>query len=273
MRKFVFGGSYASFTFDPDAEAYFAANTAITLDADKLAIDAFYKGLKADGIYTKIKAMYLPKWGAATNDKWNLIDPQDTNAAFRLAFVGGVTHSTSGVTFNGTNGAANTFLAPSTLTNNDTHLSAYSRTNTAGTFADMGASAPSPTFIPLIGFYARTATNLFAVRMYDYTAGKTLETGNTDSRGFFVGNRVNSTGLNNWKNGINQGGTTYTNVSDITTVTQNIHLGCINLNGTLSQFSNRQYAFFSIGNGLTNADNLAFYNRVNTLMTYFGINV
>ncbi len=84
----VAGGAVA---YDTDAQAYFTANTAITSAADKNAINTFYLGLKSDGIYTKIKAMYLPLWSTATNNKWNLVNPLDTNGAFRLTFATGMT--------------------------------------------------------------------------------------------------------------------------------------------------------------------------------------
>ena len=58
IRPFVEGAQ--AVLFDADALAYITANTAITSTADKNAINTFYSGLKSDGIYTKIKAMYLP---------------------------------------------------------------------------------------------------------------------------------------------------------------------------------------------------------------------
>ena len=97
-------------TYDTDALAYFTANTSITSAADKNAINTFYLGLKSDGIYTKMKAMYLPIWGSAASSKWNLIN----NRTFDLSFTTGWTYSSSGITPNGTSAYADTFLIPST---------------------------------------------------------------------------------------------------------------------------------------------------------------
>lgn len=239
VNPYVFAG------FDPDAEAFITA-ASITDPTQQSAVNQLVLDLKSYSLWSKMKAIYPMVGGSASSHKWNLKDPRDLDAAYRLTFAGGVTHASTGVTFNGTNGAANTYLAGTALTNNDTHLSAYPRTNTNGTYCDLGASTAAPTYIPLIAMYARDSDG-FRVRMYEYTAGKTLSTSNTDSRGFFVGNRVSSTGLNSWKNGSNQGGTTYTNTDNVTSITVPIYLGAVNLNGTLSQYSNREYAFFSIG--------------------------
>ena len=189
-----------------------------------------------------------------------------------MVFSGGVTHSSNGVQFGGVNGVANTYLAPSLLTNNNTHISVYSRTNSNGLFCDMGASAAAPTYLPLIAIYPRD-TNTFATRMYSYIIGNSLSTANTDSRGLFISNRTSSILLNQWKNGVKQGTATYTNVQNVSTITQNIHLGALNLNGTLAQYSNRQQAFASIGDGLTDTEASNFYTAVQAFQTTLGRHV
>ena len=253
---------------DPDAQAFITA-AAITDPTQQQAINTLVVDLKGYGIWSKMKAIYPFVGGTAAQHKWNLKDPRDLDAAFRLVFLGGWTHSVNGALPNGTNGAANTYLAPSLLTNNNTHLSVYSRTDSNGTFCDLGVSAPAPTYIPLIGMYPRDANN-FAVRMYDYTAGKTLTSANTNSQGFYIGNRTSSTVLNNWKNGVKQATVTYTNTDNVTSITQNIHLSSINLNGALSQYSNRQLALISIGDGLTDTDAANFYTSVQAFQTTLG---
>jgi len=52
-----------------------------------------------------------------------------------------------------------------------------------------------------------------------------------------------------------------------------IVIGAVNSSGTPTAYSNKQCRFSSIGDKLTEADASNFYTRVNTLMTYFGINV
>jgi hypothetical protein len=269
MRKFVFGGSYTSFVFDPDALAYFAANTAITDDADKLAIDAFYKGLKADGIYSKIKAMYLTKWGSATNDKWNLKDPRDLDTAFRLTFTGGFTHSTSGLTGNAVNAFAITHITPSlNLINNNTSIGVYSRTDTALPYTEIGCSN---SFLPILGLSVRNNLSDAFFDGYDFTAHRILRA-NASGFGFYVGNIKSSTAQEIFKNGSKMGATN-TIAQTQTQPSLKITIFARNDSGTAANYSSRQLPFSFIGEGMDDAENANFYNRVQTLMTYFGINV
>ena len=248
-------------TYDADALAYFTANTAITSAADKNAINSFYLGLKSDGIYTKIKAMYLPIWGSAATSKWNLVNPLDTNAAFRLTFHGtSWAYSSSGMTPN--NAYADTYLVPSTtLTLNSTHLSYYSRTSVNGSY-DIGSQivgAGLTLGIRDAGFtYVRVNTT---------GAGTESNILNADGKGFYQANRTSSTVQSIIKNNtINN-----YSVNSVSRPTNNIFIGAIN--NPIIYYGNKQCAFASIGNGLTDTEATNFYTRVNTLMTYFGINV
>lgn len=254
---------------DADAQAFITA-ASITDPTQQSAINTLVTDLKGYGVWTKMRALYPFVGGTSSTHKWNLKDPRDLDAAFRLVFSGGVTHSINGVQFGGVNGFGDTKLNCNLLTNNDNHLSIYSRTNSQGTYSDMGASAAAPTYIPLIAMYLRDSSDQFGARLYDYTVGKTLNTTNTDSRGFYNINRVDSTGMNSWKHGVNQGFSTYTNTENITLVNKNIYIGSINLDGTASQFSNRQYAFASIGSSLTNTEAANFYTAVQTFQTTLG---
>ena len=127
--------------YDADAQAFITA-AVITVLVQMTAINELTIGLKADSLWTSMKAIYPFVGGTATTHKWNLKDPRDLNAAFRLTFTGGWTHSSTGAQPNGVNGYADTFLIPLTsLTVSSGHLSIYSRTNSVGTYYDMGAIA------------------------------------------------------------------------------------------------------------------------------------
>jgi len=126
VRSFVAGGGPSN---DADAQAFIDA-AAITDVTQQSAINTLVLDLKNYGIWTKMKAVYPFVGGTATTHKWNLKDPRDLNAAFRLVFSGGWTHSSTGALPNGTNAYADTFLNENTiLTLNNEHLSYYSRTN------------------------------------------------------------------------------------------------------------------------------------------------
>ena len=255
-----------SVTYDADALAYFTANTAITSDADKNAINTFYLGLKSDGLYTKMKAMYLPIWGSATSSKWNLKDPRDIDAAFRLTFTTGWTFSSSGMTPNGTSSYANTKIIPNTtLSLNSTHISSYIRNSSQGVLLGTdGSSLPgtrlwiSPNF---------NGTNRYVQINTNSTTPLTPINSNV---GLWLGSRTSATVSKLYNNGsINYTSSESSSGLDLT----EIILGARNTYPTISNYSTSQICFSSIGNGLTDTESTNFYNRVNTLMTYFGINV
>lgn len=97
------------------ADAFLLA-TGITDPTITAAINTLVNDLIGYGIWNKIFAIYPFVGGTATTHKFNLKDPQDTNAAFRLVFSGGITHNASGVTGNGVNGSYNTNFSTAPMT-------------------------------------------------------------------------------------------------------------------------------------------------------------
>jgi hypothetical protein len=94
----------------------------------------------------KIKALYPIVGGTAATHKFNFVNPLDTNAAFRLVFFGGWTHSANGALPNGTNAYADTFINPSLfLSQNDTHISYYTRTNINAMYSSQQPSGGNAT--------------------------------------------------------------------------------------------------------------------------------
>src|SRR6187455_3074392 len=81
---------------DPDAGKFITAG-GITDPVQKKAIEAFVKATKAAGIWTKFYCVYPCVGGTALAHKLNLVNPQDTDAAFRLTFGVSVTHGPNGV--------------------------------------------------------------------------------------------------------------------------------------------------------------------------------
>lgn len=268
QRKYLsrkFFGIYKPITspaYDSDAQAYFNVNTSITSSADKTAINNFYLGLKSDGIYTKIKAMYLPIWGSASACKWNLVNPLDTNAAFRLTFTTGWTYSSSGITPNGTSAYARTEF--SSYSQNSQHISYYSRTD-SNTGVDLGNAVTGSA--GLIYLYIRD-TNTSYLRLNTTGAGSESSVTNTDGKGFYQLNRLASNKQTLFKNNTK---------NDFTVNSTGVPAGSLFLGGAQSLssilYGNKQCSFSSIGDGLTDTEASNFSNRVNILMTYFGINV
>ena len=228
-------------TTDPDAQAFITA-AAITDPTQQAAINTLVVDLKGYSIWTKMKALYPFVGGTSSTHKFNLKDPLDTDAAFRLVFSGGVTHASTGATFNGTNGFADTKLASNgVLPQNSTHFSAYSRTNnTSGGYmvanGNAGASGECKIFARWFDNNCYTGINTFGQN----------PTSNSDSRGYFIVNRSSATQhsvvIRGTKTDFN------TNSSGLNTNTFRI---CSSIS---TAYDNKEIAFASIGDGLTTTE-------------------
>lgn len=84
------GGGY-----DPDAQAFITATGISGSNAD--AINQLVLDLKSYSLWNLIDAFYPFIGGTSTTCKYNLKDPQDTNAAYRMGFNGSWTFSSNGV--------------------------------------------------------------------------------------------------------------------------------------------------------------------------------
>ena len=249
-------------TTDPDAQAFITA-AAITDPTQQAAINTLVVDLKGYSIWTKMKALYPFVGGTATSMKWNLKDPRDLDAAFRLLFIGGGSWDNNGYTPNGSNGYADTKLIPNnTITNSSGHLSVYSRTNLSGG-VDMGSVSTTGGTIE-DSIFSRWTDNKFYA---NYGTQSYPNVNNTDSRGLFITNRNSATNTTGFKNGSKVIDTAQTSLG----VSLNIMpIGAYNNNGTFQYYSNRQYAFASIGDGLTDTEAANFYTAVQSFQTTLG---
>jgi len=248
---------------DSSASAFISA-AGITDATQISAINNLVVGMKSDGVWTKMKAIYPFVGGTASTHKYNLKDPRDLDAAFRLVFNGGWTHSSTGATPNGTNGYADTKLAPDLLTTNNAHLSFYSRTNITYTpyVIDMGSNANPPSNNPELSIAMRHSGSTYN------TLGSfvfALSYVNATSAFYSISSRTSSTSLKGYKNGVLQG--TDTNLNVFTGFGNNIYIGGDNLGGTAARFSSRQCAFSTIGDGLTDTEAANLYTRVQAYQT------
>jgi len=224
-------------TTDPDAQAFITA-ASITDPTQQSATNQLVVDLKGYSIWTKMKALYPFVGGTASSHKFNLKDPRDLDAAFRIQFIGGGTWSSTGYTPNGTNGYADTkLIAQNVLGLNSTSFGVYSRTNVNRNAPSIGnvtggASAECSLWLSSGG-------NAF-LRVNNPNVSSQAS---TDSRGLFVANRANSTQIN-----LQIRGTQYTFSQNSNSLYVNsFHLGGVNPNF----FDNKEIAFSFIGDGLT----------------------
>ena len=121
--------------------------------------------------------------------------------------------------------------------------------------------------------YSRTTSNLLygCIDLFPSVAADYISNTVTDSRGHFLLSRTASNLSKAYKNGSILG--TKTNIGNRTTKQITISASNKDNPDQLSQYSTRQWSFASIGDGLTDTEATNFNTRLNTLMTYFGINV
>ena len=261
INPYAFGVAY-----DPDAQAFFTAS-GLTGATNLTAINNLVVALKGFGIWTKMKAIYPFIGGTAALHKWNLKNPLDTNAAFRLVFSGGWTHLSTGALPNGTNGWANTFLSPSTsLTNNNTHISYYSRTNTLGPNKGLIGCSTGGTSIPLFTIYGRNGSNVVLMDSYNYITNRN-QGGEPTGQSFLLNTRTSNASFKSFRNSTLVATSPNANTDNVTGINFPISIGGLNLNGTVSQFSDFQCAFSSIGDGLTDTEAANFYTAVQAYNT------
>jgi hypothetical protein len=243
INPYSFGVAY-----DPDAQAFITA-AGITDNTQKNAINTLVINCKAAGIWTKMQAIFPFVGGTASTHKWNLKNPLDTNAAYRLVFSGGWTHSSTGAKPNGTNAFADTFFFSSSLSLNSIHASFYSRTN----FTDnnykinFGALRPGP------DSFSDIALDWNGVSVFRLNNGGvyTSVSSGGNNQGFYTVSRTASNIIKAFKNN-----TTILNAADASGATSNnrsFYIGAAN-NGVPQYYTPNECAFATIGDGLTDTE-------------------
>lgn len=89
--------------------------------------------------------------------------------------------------------------------------------------------------------------------------------------GFFLANRETSTALRSLRDNVSLGSNTNTNTGTLPNIV--MFLGALNNAGSAVNYSVRQCAFASYGNGLTTTDETNLYSRVQTFNTALNRNV
>jgi hypothetical protein len=223
--------------FDTDALSFITAASISDL-TQQTAINTLVTDLKTYNIWTKMKAIYPFVGGSSSSHKWNLKDPRDLDAAYRLTFFGGITHDADGFTGNGTTGYALTYLPASTMAQNSIHMSWRSNTDVGGT---VKAEIGQVSFSNLVGYSINGAGTAYVTRL-NSASSNTVST--TTSNGFYQASRLSSANYIMQKDGTQS---TVTSTSNAPTP-QNIIIGASS-NG--ADFSNRNIQLVTLGDGLT----------------------
>lgn len=250
--------SIGATAFDADAQS-FITTAGITNNTQKNAINTLVLAYKSAGIWTKMSAIYPLVGGTSTTHSYNLKNPSQ----FQITWSGSVTHDSNGVTGNGTTGYGDTGIIPSTsLTLENVHISCYNRTGNVRSHASIGAGTSGTNRLKIAS--QTTAT----IRAFlNSTIASTFNV--TNFIGSFVITKSSANNGSIWRN------TTESNATNTTTSlpSNSIFILADNNWGGANEYSNDNYAMFTIGTSLNSTDVLNKYTADQAFQTSLGRNV
>lgn len=253
------------YVVDADAQLFYnrvlSAGGSLS-STEQIAVNQLIINLKNNGLWSLMKAIYPMVGSSAAACSQNL-----KSSSFTGTFTSGWTYSSTGVKPNGTSAYMSTGLNPSTaLTNNNYHLTHYSRTQkTTGTEVDLGAISPVPVMISLSQYYAGAGKAFVAG---DYNTSVIINSSATNTLGFQVNTRITQTSAKIFFNNSQIGSTlTLSNPNNLPNTI--LSLGS-NYNTSPYEFSSKQCAFASVGDGLTDIQASNLYTIVQNFQTILG---
>jgi hypothetical protein len=206
-----------------------------------------------------MKALYPFVGGTSTTHKYNLKDPRDLDAAFRVSFIGGWTHSSTGALPNGTNGYADPFIFPNVLIGRDQILGYYLGTDNSGGI-EMGSAGGTD-----MALYTKLS-NIFYL---DFPSGLIDRTtfSNNDSRGNYLIYNNSTLGRGVYKNGSSVHSTAFVN-KDICDL--NLRKLSISRN-VYGNYGKKEFRFLFVGTGFTSTTEITnLQTAVQTFQTILG---
>lgn len=255
--------------FDPDAQAFITA-TGIS-GTDATAINTLVLDLKSYGIWNKMEVIYPFVGGTSTTNKYNLVDPQDTNGAYRIDFQNSWTFDSTGSLPAASNAYGNTFFNASTFSNVSTGMS-------YGYYAITG---PSSTYVDKYSFGAFAAqSQFFSIEERVNEADFKYVDNNSNFRVSYsnVGGNIqgfrqfsssgSATGDCNLSN--SNGTTTDTGAVLGTYPNLNFYVGNLNLNNSPYNSARQYLAFAYMGTPLTAQERTDYFTAVQAYQTTLG---
>jgi hypothetical protein len=239
----------------------FLTNTGITDTTITGSIRTLALSLDDAGLWSPINVIYPFVGGTATTHKYNLKDPRDLDAAYRLVFSGGWTHNSNGVTGNGTNTYADTKFNNTSGSQNSICFGVYNRTTGSAQWDMAGSQTPRT---QLVISYSNSAY----WDINNSANSATIAVGSARILGLVTANRYDSNNTQWANDGVGMRTAQLTTSAPAST---NFVLGAFNTSATLS--SARNYALCFIASGLTALQLATLSNIINTFQTNLSRNV
>lgn len=252
--------------YDVDAQLYIDAVGGLN-QTQKNNITNHVIGLKSNGIWSKLKAIYPFMGTTGTQHRYNLKNPVSSDAAFRLVYFGTVYHGSQFIEGDGSTGYVNTFYNPlSQASLNSESITIQTRNAVASgvnTRVEIGATT-SVGQTTKASFLQVDTPEPYGVMNTDLGTTSGLNGPvYTDKRGVFTLKKNGSTTLHMYKNGVQiasmvQAGTRPNN---------SLYLLNINVANTPfpSGYSAQKLGYVAIGAGLDAVETLALSDLITAL--------
>jgi hypothetical protein len=235
-----------------------------------VAVNNLFVNLKDSGLYNEMYAFWPMIGGTSSSCKWNAKDPRDLDAAYRLTFNGGIIFSSTGITPNGINAYANTYIVPNVVFNETDYQSFgyFSRTDSAiASEYVMGSNSGSTN--GACALIIRRNNNLrSAVSDFSTSSFRAAQDFNSlNGIGFFIGNQ-RGTSMNLYVNGAIVASDTVGG-SNALGSRQVVLFAILNSIGITGGHTNKECSFCFVAKKLTNTQvsilNTIVYNFNNSL--------
>jgi hypothetical protein len=258
--------------YDADAVTYFnaisGAGGSLTT-GQKDAVNAFILGEKADGLFPSYyDGMYITCLGSAAAIKFNVVDPVDADASYRLTFNNGATYASTGVSANGTNQTISTHFIPGAggvkMGVNDSHVAVYQRTSTGVDNPVWGINqSGSQVYL----FPKESGGN----GAFKYTNQSNISFTPANAKGFWM-TRKNATNILLDKDAVNINNGLDNGNAETLSTSYDIVFNGWNNNGTPALSHAAEIGFISFGKYMTDTQATNHKTRVVTLLTALGAN-
>jgi hypothetical protein len=251
---------------DPDAFRFIEVAN-ITSSIQVAAVSNLVVGLKSANLWTKMQAIYPIVGGNAFSHKWNLKDPRDTDDAFRIQYIGAITHTATGMSTAG--GYMDTYWNPSEALSPTESIHIGVNNYTTSSVGSIHNSEFGNDFQTQI-YFSPTYGNPAATTYFSFKNTTVATISNNSGQGYFILSRLDTTKSTGYiyRSNVLYGSGDNTNAYSTT------NNGSIQIfNGSGFQPYYGTINFFTVGSGLTAAETATLYSIMQTYQTALGRNV